>query len=369
MKNIISKYAVWTGDKFEVLEKTIIPGKNTIVKVISCAFCGTDKHSIEHSSSIASISFGHEILAEVIYLGGNHKVVSGKSVAVNDRVVVHPGKNCGVCPHCLSRTGHSNLCEHRKAHGHSDFSENDFFPAGGFSSYIEVMDDAWLIPVPKALNNDIAVLAEPLAIAVRAVDRALSGTRPDRDLGEVAAIRAAVIGTGPIGYLIAYVLKSIGADVVGFDLDSFKTTFFKKHLGFEAFTISYEQAKQLDKLILENSKIKDFDVAFECGGTTSAFVAALLAARKAGRVIELGNYIQKECAEIDPAWICRKELDVIGHVLASPYTYEKVFRLIEQVGIEPLMPLVTKKIHLSNIQEIPNLNYAEEMKVVIENDL
>lgn len=368
MKKIIGKYKVWNGNKFSLLEKQINFGSRTIIKVISCGFCGTDKHSLEHLD-IPGMSFGHEILGEVIFLGKNHKVVGGHPILVGDRVLLLPGKNCGECFHCLSHTGQENLCSYRTAHGWGFFDKRNFFPAGGFSSYIEVMDEAWLVPVPHDIPNDVAVLAEPLAIAVRAVDRSLSGTRPDRDLGAAIAMRAAVVGIGSIGYLVAYVLRAMGADVVGFDTSPWKCEFFRKNLGFEAFELPIGQSSQIDKLIVEKSPIKDFDTVFECGGTTSAFVASLLAARKGGRVIELGNYVQDDYAEIDPSWICRKELDVIGHVLANPYTYEKVFRLMNQAGIEALEPMVTKKIALSNLNEILSVNNNNEMKVAVLNDL
>ena len=364
--SIVAKHAIWNGKNFEYKHKPILFSDNTVVKVLSCGFCGTDKHTLEELD-VPGLSMGHEILAEIVYLGKSHNVVNGEEIKVGDRVILIPGKNCGECHHCLSHTGQGNLCQHRTAHGWGFYSENKFFAAGGLSTHIEVMKDAWLVRVPNEIPNDIAVLAEPLAIAVRAVDRALSGTRPDRDLGAIVAARAAVIGLGPIGYLVAYVLKSLGADVVGFDVEKSRCDFLKTTLGFPAITVDKAQPNSIVQSIEKTSPVKDFDLVFECGGTTSAFVASLLAVRKAGRVIELGNYIQEELAEIDPSWICRKELDVLGFVLANPFTYIKVFKLLALNPVDALS-IVTKKLPLSQADDFLTLNHQQQMKVVVEND-
>ncbi len=365
--NILSKYAVWQGSQFNYIEKPIYFDQRTVVKIMSCGFCGTDKHTIEELK-VNNISLGHEILAEIVHLGSNHKVVGGEKLSVGDRVIVVPGKNCGECHHCLSQTAQGNLCKHRTAHGWGIFLKEDFFVAGGFSSHIELMDGAWLVRVPDHIPNDIAVLAEPLAIAVRAVDRALSGTRPDKDLGSVIAARAAVVGVGPIGYLVAYVLNTLGADVVGFDISQWRCEFFSDNLKLPAIYLPVEDSNKIDHYISKESPIQDFDLVFECGGTTSAFVASLVAVRKAGRVIELGNYIQHESAEIDPSWICRKELDLIGFVLANPFTYIKVFRLLSQHSLDALR-IITSKIFLSQVKDILNIDHTKQMKVVVQNDL
>lgn len=365
--NILGKYAIWEEDKFSILDKKINFDQRTVVKVISCGFCGTDKHTLEELK-VSGISLGHEILGEIVYLGTNHKVVAGEKLSVGDRVIVIPGKNCGECQHCLSHTGQANLCQHRTAHGWGKFLQEEFFVAGGFSSHIELMDDAWLVRVPDNIPNDIAILAEPLAIAIRAVDRAISGIRPDRDLGALVSARAAVIGIGPIGYLVAYVLQSLGADVVGFDISDWKCKFFSENLGFPALHIPIEDSAKIDQYISKKSPIQDFDIVFECGGTTSAFIASLIAVRKAGRVIELGNYIQHELAAIDPSWICRKELDLIGFVLANPFTYIKVFKLLSRHSLEALK-IVTSKILLSQVEKILDVDHAFQMKVIVHNDL
>ncbi|MDR0270826.1 zinc-binding dehydrogenase [Paenibacillus sp.] len=365
--NMLSKHLIWKDTGFVVQEKEIQTRKRTVVKVISCGWCGTDTHNL-NESNISNLSLGHETLAEIVHLGENHNVVGGSKLAVGDRVILIPGKSCGVCEHCTTHSAQGNLCDHRTAHGHSYFAQNEFFAAGGFSSNIELMDDVWLAKVPDSIPNEIAVLAEPLAVCIRAVDRAISGTRPDRDLGAVVAGRAAVIGLGPIGYLTSYVLLTMGFDVVGFEQSPWRCEFAEKELGIKAITLPINDHNKINEYNLKNSSTTDFDVVFECGGTVSAFVASLLVVRKGGRVIEMGNYFQHETAEIDPSWICKKEIEVIGFKFGNPFTYLKVFNLLNRNSTEALKNM-TFEIKLSDLNKILTIDHQNLMKVVVTNDL
>ena len=359
--NVLGKYAIWQEDKFIFIEKPISFNKRTVVKVISCGLCGTDKRTLEELN-IPGMSLGHEILAEIIYVGSNYKVIGGQNISVGDRVIIIPGENCGKCQYC----GQDNLCQHRITHGWGIFSQNDFFAAGGFSSYIELMDNAWMMLVPNDIPDDVAVLAEPLGIAIRSVDYSMSMIRPEQNLAVSA--RVGVIGCGSIGYLIAYVLDSLGAHVVGFDSSPEKCDFFSKNLGFQSIHIPIEDANKIDQYISKKSLIQDFDLVFECGGTTSAFIASLIAVKKSGRVIELGNYVQNRDAEIDPSWICSKELDILGFIVSSPFAYKKVFQFLRRNSLKPLKFMISK-IGLSDLNKIFKLDYSQQMKVIIQNDL
>lgn len=347
---IEATHAVWERGGFVFKHKPIIPGHRTVLQVISCGCCGTDRHAVAQPGA-DGISVGHEMIGKIIHLGSNHRVVGGRPLAVGDRVVLIPGKHCGLCMDCLTRTGRENLCGHRTKHGWSAYSEEGFFPAGGFSTHIELMDDAWLHRIPDSIPDDIATLAEPLAIAIRAVDRAIAGTRPERDLGAAIAMRAAVIGVGSLGFLIGYVLKTLGAEVVGIDLSQEKCDVFSAALGYPAVKVHEADAKEIESRLACSGVHHPLDVVFECGGSTEAFIASLMAVRRGGRVVELGNYIQNDCAQIDPAWICRKEIEIFGAVYANPFNYEKVFDVVTIGGIQPLMAAITSRIPLQRINE------------------
>jgi threonine dehydrogenase-like Zn-dependent dehydrogenase len=227
------------------------------------------------------------------------------------------------------------------------------------------MDDAWLHKIPSSIPDDLATLAEPLAIAIRAVDRALSGNRPERDLGAALAMRAAIIGTGSLGFLIAYVLKTLGAEVVGVDLSERRCDAFTRLLGFPSVQITSDDAKTIEARLAEAGVTHPLDVVFECGGSIEAFVASLQAVRRGGRVIELGNYIQDGSAEIDPAWICRKEIEVVGAVYANPFNYEKVFDVIRIGGTESLKGAITRRLPLADVSQLFETGTDAGIKTIV----
>ena len=76
----------------------------------------------------------------------------------------------------------------------------------GLSEYV-VAERSQLLVVPEDLSDVDAVVAQPLACVICAVDR----------LGDVAGQRAVVLGQGPIGLLFDQVLVSRGAVVTGVD--------------------------------------------------------------------------------------------------------------------------------------------------------
>jgi threonine dehydrogenase-like Zn-dependent dehydrogenase len=77
----------------------------------------------------------------------------------------------------------------------------------GLAEYVPAVG-SMLVPVPEGLPPSTAVLLQPLACVIEAVDR----------LGDVAGRSAVVLGLGPIGLLFAHVLDARGAGpVIGVD--------------------------------------------------------------------------------------------------------------------------------------------------------
>lgn len=162
------------------------PGaRDAVVRVAACGICGTDLSYIQRGGlagpSGAPMPLGHELAGVVEWVGPE---VAG--TAVGDRVVVHPGNDE------LGRIGNGT-------------------GEGGLAPAVLVREAARggrLYRVPDALALDVAALAEPLAVAMRAVERA-----------EVApGDKVAVFGCGPIGLLAIAALLDRGIDaVVGID--------------------------------------------------------------------------------------------------------------------------------------------------------
>ena len=164
------------------------PGpRDAVVRVAACGICGTDLSFIRLGGSKgpggAPLCLGHEIAGVVEWVGGE---VSG--TAVGERVVVHPGNDE------LGRIG-------------TGAGEGGLTPA---LLVREAARGGRLFRVPDGLPLDVAALAEPLAVGMRAVERA-EVRRGDK---------VAVFGCGPIGLFALATLLDRGIEqAVAIDLN------------------------------------------------------------------------------------------------------------------------------------------------------
>jgi threonine dehydrogenase-like Zn-dependent dehydrogenase len=163
------------------------PGpRDAVVRVRACGICGTDLSYISHGGlggpGPEPLALGHELAGVVAWVGDEVT-----DVAVGDRVVVHPGNDS------LGRIGNGA-------------------PEGGLSPELLVREAAGggrLFPVPPEMDLEVAALAEPLAVGMRAVEQARVS----------AGDTVAVFGCGPIGlFAIASLVDQGVADVVAVDL-------------------------------------------------------------------------------------------------------------------------------------------------------
>ncbi len=146
---------------------------------------------------------GHEVVAEVVALGPE-----AEGVEVGQRVVLNPWLTCGPrgvdppCPAC--RAGDLSLCW--------NFTNGAIGPgvhvgvttdAPGAWAELMAAQDAMLIPVPDAVSNELAVLADPFAVSMHAIVR-----HPPPPGG-----RALVYGAGALGCTSVAALRALYPDV------------------------------------------------------------------------------------------------------------------------------------------------------------
>ena len=157
----------WHGKKDircdNVPDPQIEDGRDAIVKVTSCAICGSDLHlfdgfmpGMEHGDIM-----GHEFMGEVVEVGA-----SNSKLKVGDRVVVPFTIVCGDCEQC--RRGHFSVCERSnrnkeiadKAFGHATaglfgFSHITGGYPGGQAEYVRVpYADVGPVKIPDGLTDE-----------------------------------------------------------------------------------------------------------------------------------------------------------------------------------------------------------------------
>jgi L-iditol 2-dehydrogenase len=322
---------VWDGDRLS--SRTVHPvhrDDSTVLEVVAAGICGTDLHVMTHSGlgrPDNALGLGHEILGRVERMSPTTPVIGGGTVEVGDLVLVVPGTACGRCTMCLSFGAHEHLCPQRVVHGFSVFREDGAFPLGGFSTRIELAEGIAIVPVPNGMNVNRAVLGELAAVAVRAVERALGHGRPDIGMGTLVGGTAFVLGAGPVGAMVALVLTAAGLDVTVTETNEWRAKHASERLGLRVSL--YEPGRPwLDETVAASPGGCGYDVVIECGGVPQLFADALVLARAGGRVVELGHFIPDGDVAVDPSVVCRKDLEVVGSVLAPPTSYPKALRLL-----------------------------------------
>lgn len=150
-----------------------------IVRVRACGICGSDKHDLETPPRREQIP-GHEF-AGVLETGAG-------AFSAGESVLVDPVLRCGECAAC--RAGRDNLCEKMRVYGCRGTQ-----PPGAFAERVAVRARN-LHRVPEGLPFHVAALADPLAVALHAVDLG-----PDPQ-----GLSCAILGAGPIGLLALQVL-------------------------------------------------------------------------------------------------------------------------------------------------------------------
>lgn len=167
-------------DIVDIAKPAIINDDDVLLKIEQVGVCGSDVHYYETGkigSQVVKYPFivGHECATSVVEVG---KAV--KTLNVADRVVVDPAISCYDCDQC--NQGRENTCRNLKFLGCPGQIE------GCLCEYI-VMPEKSLFAMSDSMTFEQAVLCEPLAIGIYAVEQAT--LNPDANI--------AILGSGPIG--------------------------------------------------------------------------------------------------------------------------------------------------------------------------
>ncbi len=156
-----------------------------VVRVQACGICGSDVHAVERGLAADGHILGHEFSGTIAALG-----TAAGAWREGQPVAVNPVGSCADCEAC--RQGLPFLCGTMPNLGVS--------APGAFAEYVAV-PATQLAALPADVDPEIGAHAEPLAVALRAVE-----------LGEVShGDIALVYGVGPIGLNVIMALRLAGA--------------------------------------------------------------------------------------------------------------------------------------------------------------
>ncbi len=310
------------------------------IKVHYAGICGTDIHTYEgHYKVNFPVTLGHEFSGEIVEVGADVK-----DFKVGDRVTSETTFYvCNECEYCESKD--YNLCNYRKGIG----TQVD----GAFTNYVIAREES-LHHIPDEVSYQSVAMTEPLACAHHGVSKIQVNS------GDVAV----VMGPGPIGLLVAQVLKSKGAIVVVTGLDNDKVRLDKA----EALHMDYVVNLQQTDLKTYINGITDgygADVVVECSGAVPAARQGLDILRKKGFYSQIGIFKDAEIP-FDMEKVIQKEITVVGSRSQKPADWEPSLQLMAD-GLVNAEALVTKIYDISKWDEAyQHLKSGEGIKALLK---
>lgn len=297
--------------------------KDVLVKVRSVGVCGSDLHGyLGHSGRrIPPLIMGHEVTGEVIAVG-----TAVERLRIGDRIAIQTVQYCGECAQCIA--GNQNLCENRLIMGMN--------APGAYAEMVRWRESS-LTKIPDSLSYEDGALAEPLAIAVHAVGRAV--IRPYDTVY--------IVGAGPIGLLTLAVLKHTAAGRIIISDMSDARLEIARSIGAHI-TINPARDDPLE-VVKDHTNGRGADIAFEAVGNTPAAQQTLAVTRSKGSIIWIGN--NHRLVEIDMQAIVTRELTVAGAYGMSGEEFERTLQYLAD-GLIPTDVLINRR---ATLQEGPAL--------------
>ncbi|HYP73523.1 MAG TPA: alcohol dehydrogenase catalytic domain-containing protein [Microbacterium sp.] len=268
-----------------------------VVQVEAAGICGTDIEEWQHgpinvavtphplTGASAPLVLGHEFCGTVVAAGAESGWQPGQ------RVAVEVNTSCGRCARCQS--GETQQCAQLASLGlHDD---------GGLAEYVSV-PGATCLEIAGDVPAEVAVLAEPLAVGVRALRRT----------SVTAGERVAVLGGGAVGQLVARLARARGTDVTLIEPMAARREVAER----SGITAVHPDA--LAEAVAATPDGAGFDVVLECAGFDGAVRTSADIARSGGRVAVLG--VSTSAIDVTPWDLIARELTVQGvlsHTLAD----------------------------------------------------
>ena len=302
----------------EVSEPTMGP-HDVLLRPKYVGICGSDLNAWQYGMFEPGVIIGHEFSAEIVDVG---REVAAWSIG--DRVVPNSLIPCGECKFC-SQQKHS-LCENMQMVG---ISMN-----GGMADLVS-LPESTLYHLPKSIDDKMGAMVEPLAVVLRAFERARFAK----------GVSVLILGAGPIGLLSLLVAKEKGAGRVLVSEVKPPRLSLAKSLGADDIVNPLQESISLRLESL--TKAQGTDLVVECTGAPGPSSETFRLVKRGGTILVLG--ICEEPVEADFMTGVLNELSIQFSYLGYA-EFPKAIRLISSGRVNPA-PLVTRVIPLERVVE------------------
>lgn len=250
---------------------------------------------------------GHEFVGDVTQVG-----TGVEGVRIGDRMISEQIVPCGQCRYCLR--GQYWMCQSSDVYGFKHHTQ------GGFAEYMKFSPKGLHHHVPKDMNLKAAVLIEPFACSMHAVERA-----------KIAHNDVVVIsGLGAIGLGMVNVARMHSPRLlIGLDLRENRRNLGKQ---FGCDHVLNPQETDVVKEIMSLTDGYGCDVYIEAAGNEKSVNQGLAAICNLGRFVQFGVFpdlIKADWNIIGDT----KEIDILGAHL-GPHCYRPVIEGIHNGSIK-----------------------------------
>lgn len=311
MKAVVS-YAPYDSRYEDVPKPQIGPGE-ILLKVKGCGICAGDIKAFHGGIRIWGTSEenryieapcigGHEFYGEIV-----EKADDVESFNVGDLIVSEQIVPCGTCQFC--REGKYWMCTRSAVFGFKQYAN------GGFAEYVKLDKNCLNHKIPASFTPEQAVLVEPIACGMHALERA------HIQHSDVVVIA----GMGAIGLsMVNMASLALPRLVIGIDVKPNRLEMGKK------FGADYVLNPMECDVVAEIMKLTDglgCDVYVEASGSPKSVTQGMNALKNLGRYVQMGVFAEEVTADWNTIGD-GKELTIIGSHL-SALTFPSVIKGIE----------------------------------------
>ncbi|KAF8730359.1 hypothetical protein AX14_005597 [Amanita brunnescens Koide BX004] len=269
---------------------------------------------------------GHEFSGTISEHGPD---VDDKEWPINQRVTVEPIFGCGTCHSCGA--GSRNTCRLFNTIGIGGFG-------GGLAEYIAV-DLKYVHKLHDNISLEIGACIEPISVAWHAIKRS----------GFVKGQSALVLGSGPIGFLVLRVLRSIDPDakIIVAEPTSLRRDLAARH---DATLVVDPIASDITSTVLEATANVGVDVVFDAAGSQATMDAAMNSVRANGTVVNIALYDAGVKVGIDMNNLLLKQITLLG-TICYENDHPDVIAAVASGKISGLDEFVSRRISLDDVVE------------------
>lgn len=313
------------------------PSKSdALVRITAVGVCGSDLHTFRHARIgdtrlEGPLILGHEFTGVVEQVDARALDGNFRALEPGARVAVDPAQPCARCAPC--ERGDPNLCENLRFCG--------LWPDQGALCQWMHMPARSCFPIPPEIDDEAAVMLEPLGIAIHTAD--LAKIR----VGD----RVAILGAGPVGLCILQLVRLSGADCV-YVADRFPWRLnLARRLGASE-TLDCGQTDPVEA-VRQATGGRGVDVAIEAAWCDESLDQAAEMLAMGGRLMVVG-ISSDDRMTLRHSTARRKGLSIVM-VRRMKHAYPRAVRLAER-GLVDLECLVTHRFPLQRAAEAFAMN-------------